>query len=258
MKHPLDNPAFSALSTGNANLALGTDDIKYFPPEVSPFAGLKENTDENLRLLYDTTPEHSFMGVISPIELTIPEPWKLIGCMECLQMVCETPTRRVDTKNEFVTLNEEHVPAMLALTKLTNPGPFAGRTIEFGHYRGIFNGDDLIAMAGQRLNPTPYAEVSAVCTHPNHLGKGYAAQIIMYQVERIKAAGEIPFLHVLATNERAINLYQSLGFKTRTRLFFHIVGRTLLLRRPVETRCFASPTGRVAARYVFSGKGNMD
>jgi predicted GNAT family acetyltransferase len=146
--------------------------------------------------------------------------------MDCLQMVCETPARQVDFKDSLATLTKEHVPAMLELTKLTNPGPFAQRTIEYGHYRGIFDGGQLVAMCGQRMNPKPYAEVSAVCTHPDHVGKGYAAQLIMYQVERIKAAGEIPFLHVLAKNERAVKLYESLGFKTRGRMLFYVVKKT--------------------------------
>ena len=223
MKHLLDNPAWNALHSGNPEFAVGTGDVKYFQPDVSPFAALNENTIENLETLYDIAPPQAFFGVITPVEITIPAEWQLIECMDCLQMVCETPARQVDKKQEFVALSDEHVPAMLALTKLTNPGPFAKRTIEYGHYRGIFEDDELVAMAGQRLNPKPYAEVSAVCTHPDHLGKGYAAQLIMCQVERIQAAGEIPFLHVLAKNERAINLYQSLGFETRTRIFFYVI-----------------------------------
>src|SRR3569833_3002083 len=112
---------------------------------------------------------------------------------------------------------------MLELTKLTNPAPYAQRTIQYGQYRGIFDGELLVAMCGQRMNPKPYAEVSAVCTHPGHGGKGYAAQLIMYQVQRIKSAGEIPFLHVLAKNERAVKLYECLGFKTTGRMLFYVV-----------------------------------
>ncbi|MDO3640613.1 GNAT family N-acetyltransferase [Mucilaginibacter sp. L3T2-6] len=223
MEHPLDNPAWNALETGNTRFAVGEGDIKYFHPEVSPFAALKENTTENLKKLYEIAPASSVFGVVTPVELTIPESWELITCLDCLQMVCETPARQVNLKNELVILTEEHVPAMLELTGLTNPGPFAKRTIAYGHYRGIFDGEQLVAMCGQRMNPKPYAEVSAVCTHPDHVGKGYAAQLILYQVDRIKAAGEIPFLHVLATNERAVKLYESLGFKTRSRMLFYVV-----------------------------------
>ena len=30
------------------------------------------------------------------------------------------------------------------------------------------SGDELVAMAGQRMQPDPYTEISAVCTHPDH------------------------------------------------------------------------------------------
>ncbi len=70
-------------------------------------------------------------------------------------------------------------------------------------------------MAGRRLQPLPYMEVSAVCNHPDHLGKGYASRLIMHQVRLIIEAGGIPFLHVLQSNINAINVYQKLGFTTR-------------------------------------------
>jgi predicted GNAT family acetyltransferase len=112
---------------------------------------------------------------------------------------------------------------MLALTKLTNPGPFVEKTIDFGHYRGVFEGDQLVAMAGQRLHIFDYAEISAVCTHPDHLGRGYARQLLLHHIHRIRAASKIPFLHVRYDNYRAIKVYESLGFSKRTELFFYIL-----------------------------------
>ncbi len=82
---------------------------------------------------------------------------------------------------------------MLTLTQLTNPGPFAARTIDFGHYYGIFEGDKLVAMAGQRLHAFEYAEISAVCTHPDHSGRGYARELLLHQLHRIQTAKNIPF-----------------------------------------------------------------
>jgi predicted GNAT family acetyltransferase len=132
-----------------------------------------------------------------------------------------------DTQTELVTLTDEHIPQMLALTALTNPGPFAERTIDFGHYQGIFDGDKLVAMAGQRLHPGNYAEISAVCTHPDYLGRGYARQLLLQQVQRIKANDETPFLHVRDDNERAINVYKSLGFETRTAIYFYVLTKNV-------------------------------
>ncbi|SDE21060.1 FR47-like protein [Mucilaginibacter pineti] len=80
-------------------------------------------------------------------------------------------------------------------------------------------------MAGQRLHALPFAEVSAVCTHPNHLGRGYAKQLLIQQVNRIQAANQTPYLHVKDTNERAISVYESLGFAKRIPVFFYVIQR---------------------------------
>ena len=112
---------------------------------------------------------------------------------------------------------------MLALTKLTNPGPVAERTVDFGHYFGIFDKGKLVAMAGQRMHVYNYAEISAVCTHPDYLGRGYAKQLLQLQIQRTLAAGEVPFLHVRFDNDRAINVYESLGFVTRKTIHFYII-----------------------------------
>ncbi len=217
MKHVLDNPAWNALNTGNKNLAVGNEYAKYYRQEVSLFTGLPEATSANFQTLYEIVPAEGFFGYISMDEIDIPAPWNIVTCMDCLQLVCDGDLIKREKISEvtLTPLTKQDVPAMLELTKLTNPGPFSIRTIELGHYQGVFDGNRLVAMAGQRLNPTPYAEISAVCTHPDYLGKGYAAQLLSAQVNRIKAAGGIPFLHVLTKNTRAISVYESLGFKIR-------------------------------------------
>ena len=78
-------------------------------------------------------------------------------------------------------------------------------------------------MAGQRLNPLPYAEISAVCTHPDHLGQGYARQLLLNQIQRIKAASGTPFLHVRKDNVRAIKVYENSGFSTRKEMYFYFI-----------------------------------
>lgn len=222
MEHVLDNPAWNALVSGNSNLALGTDEVKYFDAEVSPFVGFAENTGESFSILYDLVPANSIRGFISPVEVIIPDGWKVLHCIKCPQMIFEGEAQQI-AGAPIIPLDETHVPQMLALTKLTNPGPFAKRTIEFGHYAGIFSGDNLVSMAGQRMNPLPYAEISAVCTHPDHLGRGYARRLLLHQAARIQAAGEIPILHVRHDNQRAIDVYQSLGFVMRKYIYFYIL-----------------------------------
>ncbi|MGF7072246.1 GNAT family N-acetyltransferase [Mucilaginibacter sp. 3215] len=223
MEHVLDSPAWNALSTGNKTLARGNDIAKYFPKEVSPFVATAEISAGNFNLLYDTIPFESHFIFIAPHDIEIPEQWKIVHYLKCLQMVFEGEVPADVSDEGLVPLTEQYVPQMVELTRLTNPGPFIERTIEFGHYHGIFDGDKLVAMAGQRLNPTPYAEISAVCTHPDYLGRGYAGRLLLNQVKRIKEVAEIPFLHVKSENDRAIKVYEKLGFVTRKEMSFYVL-----------------------------------
>jgi len=110
---------------------------------------------------------------------------------------------------------------MLTLTRLTQPGPFGTRTRELGTYFGIRRSGSLVAMAGERLHVSGYREVSAVCTHPQHRGHGYAAALMQAVMAGMRARKEIPFLHVRADNDQAVGLYERLGF--RRRLLLHLV-----------------------------------
>lgn len=227
MHHVLDNAAWHALNSGNSDLAFGEDPVKFFGVETSPFVGLAGPTDENFATLYNAVPSDGIYLFVIPAHHPIPNNWKVIHHTPGHQMVYEGEPIPFTPKHELVTLTDEDIPQMMALTKLTNPGPFVERTIDFGHYRGIFEGDKLVAMAGQRLNPTPYAEVSAVCTHPDHTGKGYARELLIYHINRIIAAGEIPFLHVRYDNYRAIKVYEDIGFTTRTMVHFQVIKKVI-------------------------------
>lgn len=223
MKHVLDNPAWNALISGNKHLAFGKGPVRYFDREVSPFVALEENTEENFRLLAKALPSDRVALFVATTETSIPSEWKALNHIKGLQMVYTPEVTPNNTSSQLIQLTTEYVPQMLSLTKLTNPGPFAERTIEFGHYQGIFDGDQLVAMAGQRLHAFEYAEVSAVCTHPDYTGRGYARQLLLNQVNRIKTEGNTPFLHVRYDNERAIKVYEDLGFSTRTEVHFYVL-----------------------------------
>ena len=123
-------------------------------------------------------------------------------------------------------MTDKDIPEMIKLTALTKPGPFFQRTIDFGNYEGIYAGDDLIAMSGQRLQPDPYTEISAVCVHPDHLGKGYAKKLIRNQVRKMMDAGRIPFLHLFSDNAPARTLYETLGFKTRSTMRVYMMEKS--------------------------------
>ena len=222
MEHPLDNPVYNALISNNKNLSNGNEQAKHIADDVAPFVGLKHNSDDDFRQLYELLPYDRPGVFIKHIEQEIPKNWNILRAFKCYQMVFNEPAV-YEPSAKIVDLTHEHIPAMLELTKLTNPGPFLERTIDFGHYRGIFDGEKLVAMAGQRMHAFNYAEISAVCTHPDYLGKGYARQLLLNQAQRIQAEGNIPYLHVLTTNDRAIKVYEGIGFTIRKEMYFYVL-----------------------------------
>ncbi len=221
MEHVLDNPAWYALISGNSNLAYGTDSVKFFDKDVAPFVGFDNNTEENFDKLYHLITHDGLVSFVSPYRVSIPNNWKLLRHVPCLQMVHYGTLGQVNA--DIIDLTNEHVPQMLELTELTKPGPFRERTIDFGSFQGIFENEKLVAMAGQRMAPLPYVEVTAVCTHPEHTGKGYAKQLLISLCKQIIQDGHIPFLHVRDDNHRAINVYESVGFVTRTDMHFYML-----------------------------------
>jgi ribosomal protein S18 acetylase RimI-like enzyme len=225
MKHILDFPIYNALNTGNKHLSGGSANAKFFSPDVAPFAGLQQNTPVFFNELHEISGDDAFFVLFTPAHVEIPAPWKINDQMDLLQMVYEQPAPAATGDPQLVDLEQKHVPQMLELTALTKPGPFLSRTIEFGNYTGIFDGEDLVAMAGQRLQPLPYVEISAVCTHPDYLRKGYASALLAGQIRLIQAAGRIPFLHVRADNDSAVQAYLRSGFTTRSEMFVYVIGK---------------------------------
>src|SRR5487761_1988966 len=223
MNHVLDNPIWHALISGNRNMSVGTELVKYFPKEIATFAGLKEVNQSSLKLLYDLISPERTVILITGESIEIPASWNIIYQSIILQMVSKNPKKPGLPHEEIVHLNKMHVPQMLALTTLTNPGPFFERTIEFGNYTGIFKSGELIAMAGQRLHVNQYVEISAVCTHPDHVGKGYGSMLIQHQARQIAQKGNIPFLHSRSDNDQAIRLYKALGFITRQEMYLNVI-----------------------------------
>jgi predicted GNAT family acetyltransferase len=126
---------------------------------------------------------------------------------------------------KIVELGDNDSPEMVELASLTKPGPFGRRTHELGYYVGIRDNGKLVAMAGERLKVPGYTEVSAVCTHPDHLGKGYAAKLMTEVMRCIRKRGEKPFLHVRSDNARAIAIYERLGFRIRWEGHFAVLRR---------------------------------
>jgi GNAT superfamily N-acetyltransferase len=124
--------------------------------------------------------------------------------------------RRPDEQDdpEIVRLGPDHAARAMELASLTRPGPFGPRTIELGDYFGLFAGDLLIAMAGERMRAGPYRELSGVCTHPDYQGRGLAGRLMRTLIRRELDRGETPFLHVMEGNSRARLFYERMGFRT--------------------------------------------
>lgn len=219
----LDNPIWHALSTVNNYLSVGNGDAKFYRPEVAPFAALQSPAEENLPLLCNILPEKCVKALAIAGAIDNFAPFTLLQHEIIWQMVCEDLQGESSITEEIISLADNNVPAMLELTKLTNPGPFFERTIEFGNYSGIFKDGRLAAMAGYRMQTDNYTEISAVCTHPDFAGKGYARALLLLKARQIIQSGKTPFLHVRQHNTRAIELYKACGFVIRKAINFYMI-----------------------------------
>ena len=228
MDHILDNMIWNAITTGNNDIAIINGDVGCYLPEIAPFAGMKNFNNANLKKLYEFIPANRNVAISSLNKMDYDESrWKLLQPMDVTQMVYQQTVNTFTTKNSLliVPLSEEHVPQMLELTALTKPGPFLQQTIRFNNYFGIFIEGRLAAMAGQRMHPVPYMEVSAVCTHPDFRGMGYAKTLMLHVMNIILDNSFTPFLHVLSNNYNAIELYKTIGFQTRKEIFIDVIQR---------------------------------
>ncbi len=225
MKHLLHNPVYHALLSGDKQLSFGNNKVKFFDETVSPFAGFDQDYEKGFADLYELLPSGRKILYAIPSFITQPAGWQIQHQIKGLQFIYEGNSH---SKTEFpnvIPLNEKHIEQMVQLTKLTKPGPFGTGTINFGAYFGIFDKEKLVAMTGQRLHVEDCTEISAVCTHPDYMGKGYAYTLLQHQLQLIQQHNQRPFLHVRDDNQRAIALYQRLGFTISRPMNFYFMKR---------------------------------
>ena len=225
MMSVLDRPVWASLSTSHSALSVGNALARRYAPEVNLFASACDDTLQALSALADLVGPGERVFVLQVPEIVVPA--SLVALEAKGVQMTATRSATAAGHAELRRLTDADAPEMLALAKLTEPGPFLTRTHAMGTFVGARIGGRLAAMAGERFRFPGYTEVSGVCTHPDFRGRGLARQLSAVVAAGIEARGERPFLHAWKTNRPAIALYESLGFEIRNE-----VNVAVLERRP--------------------------
>jgi predicted GNAT family acetyltransferase len=218
----LDNPVYTSLSSpAHARLAVRHGRVLRYQDDVSPFLGLPDDaTEQDWADAAELVGSEVAAFVHHPGP--VPSTWAVVKRLEVVQMT--GPAAEVGAPDaRAVRLGTADVPEMLELARRTEPGPFLPRTIEMGTYLGIRRDGVLAAMAGERMHPAGWVEISAVCTAPEFRGQGLGTSLVHALIAEIDSQGDSAFLHVAATNTNAIRLYESLGFAVRRDLFLSVL-----------------------------------
>jgi ribosomal protein S18 acetylase RimI-like enzyme len=224
MNHILDRPAWNALRTTHATLSEGNELARRYPPSIVPFAAAADDAAESLEALENLPAPDEVMALVEAGPIAIPQGLTVVGEGNLVQMVAERPYEQiVDSRIEPLT--QADAAEMLALATLTNPGPFTLRAQALGTFWGAKVNGNLVAMAGQRMRQTGFAELSGLCTHPDFQGRGLGTLLFRFVAGEISARGETVFLHAYASNTPAISLYTALGLRLRTEMNMRIVRR---------------------------------
>ena len=214
---PLDNPVWFSLTDYHFNQAIDYGNVKFFHPDYGPFGAFINNADTSLAIekYAELIKDFFIVGDKPKMPLHFKEPIEYIG----LQMIIYNKIDNPITET-IVELTKSHYNDLIDLVKLVYPAYFKSKTNELGQYYGIYKGKKLVAVTGERMQTNNFIEISAVITHPDHTGKGYAKQLITHTVEGVLKKNKIPFLHVDETNLGPIQLYKKLGFITRRKFSF--------------------------------------
>lgn len=224
----LDNVIWQALTTRDAQFAESFDEARRFVREVGPLGAFQEHGARGYASLAGLVGPGGTVGLFLDDPYEARAGWSFVVGAPLLQMVADNgiaAPAKPDRLPDIVELGPQDSAEMIELTALTKPGPFGSRTHELGMYLGIRLEGKLVAMSGERLKVPGHTEVSAVCTHPEHTGKGYAGILMMEVMRCIRGRGETPFLHVREDNARAVQIYKRLGFRERKLGHFAVLRR---------------------------------
>jgi predicted GNAT family acetyltransferase len=215
MTHILDRPVWSALAGRHAAFAEGDELARRYRPDVVPFAAARDDSHESLAALAALPQSEQMMALMEANALKLPPGFVPVVAAPGVQMVlARAPAAIADPPVERLT--EADAAEMLALAKLTEPGPFTLKAQALGAFFGVRIDGRLAAMAGERMQVEDYSEMSGVCTHPDFRGHGLARLLSIFVTHQILARGQTPFLHAWAGNTAAIRLYESIGYDLRT------------------------------------------
>jgi ribosomal protein S18 acetylase RimI-like enzyme len=217
--HPLDQAAWASLTGPHAHFAEGTGRALRYPADVSPIMAVPPVQDEQVWAHLRALAGPGTLVVLAGDLTAPPKGWTFEFQGGGVQLVA-TETLETRPSADLVTLGAADVPEMLDLVARTKPGPFETRTYELGTYLGVRRGGALVAMAGERLHPPGWTEISAVCTDPAYRGQGLATTLVRAVAHGIRLRGETPFMHASADNVNAIRLYRSIGFEIRRNVLF--------------------------------------
>jgi GNAT superfamily N-acetyltransferase len=221
----LDRPIWNALSTRHAALAEGNDLAKRYPTSIGPLSATRDESVASFDALAKIVLSEEVAALFVYAVPVLPPGWTLTREVPLTQMVWNTAAELPEVTHPAEPLSIANADEMLELVKLTQPGPFGRRTPELGTYLGIPDHGRLAAMAGERLQMPGLTEISAVCTHPDYRGRGYARSLISTLIHQIVRRGDVPFLHVASENTGAMRVYEGLGFKIRRSLIVVVFRR---------------------------------
>lgn len=214
MHADLDNPFWNSLRSRHRSIALAGVGWLRYPPDYAPFLGV-EHAQVDLREALTAGESAYLLG----IPAQAPAGWTLEAFRPLAQMVREAPIAVPDGPR-ILRLGAPDRAEVLALTALVYPHYFRARTLELGRYYGIRSDGRLAAIIGERLGTESTRELSAICTHPDFLGRGYARRLTAWLTNQTLAEGRLAFLHVSHENSRAKGLYEQLGYRTRVDIPF--------------------------------------
>ncbi|WP_315814004.1 GNAT family N-acetyltransferase [Paraflavitalea speifideaquila] len=215
----LDNPAWWALNGVQQSFAIGAPHIKRYQRGILPFAAYEYGTTESITALDTWLQPNEVFFLIGDLT-SLPAHWTILNELPCAQMINQTAVTPPAGNVMIATLTDDHSGDMYHLIQKVQPGYYEPDTHRLGSYYGIWQEDKLVAVAGERMRLEELSELSAICTDPAYTGRQYAQHLIAHLCNTNLDKGIIPFLHVLETNERAIRLYEYMGFTRRRTISF--------------------------------------